>query len=1171
MIYGPAFYKLLGIPESVVEPTAYHLLAIDPRMVTGHLVDEALAAQKLRVRHNIPGPQFIPVVAAIERELDAAAEILRDPHRRYEYNERLLGRAKAHKDELKVEQRCKIVAECRAIVRSMVGPDGMVPLNRRDELAGRLRGAGMAGQDVRYILEHIPSPSGAVFERHGPAEHGQTGLTGAPAHPAGTGDRHRGREPAEVMAFFLAAVDMEVRGGLLSGADERKLVTLAQRLGMDAGAARSAIDDRLSALGAARGERDESSLVAQFKLRLLAMFPMADATEMDRKRLLSLAAAEGLSVAAASKVIDDYIRPSAGGDAAAGHELARRLGEDRAAGPASGHGGVQAAGAVGVASVARSAAAEQEPSAPLLGQGPARQGWWGGLLVAGIVVGMSLLAAAALWPQFARRWSRVGADGNSLVAGASGTGGVEANNTPAAAPSEPRRPLVLDAAFAALADPDKVRGLLDKTGSEDRTAAFGAVARIMVLGGTPRETVSAEMLLKIVLGCPPASPACQDAAVTALIGRLAAARGALDANSSVRGAWRIGGQARKALGLLAGAVLLREAAPQDANDPDEVLLLLDRCWRTWRESVAAAPTDPVNDPKRLAYAVVDGGSLDIYAERADAARFGPLAAELAAMACDPNRPGSDKAQAALHSAAAKATFQPALGNIVRLALADAAGAAADAAQAGRAVATLADAMGLAQGHALRAMPLDSPLRRRQAAEAMREVIRAGAAAQTAPATRPDQAAAPGAINAALAFAVRRTWSGKYADEALLADMTTTMLACAARAERLALHTDSLDRELSAVLSQRDQAARTARLTRDVVLTDGVVAAVIDSTLGLDPNTADALRKGLRSLDSGERLQAIDVLQRLGGPPAGELLMERLDELARSGNSGDITVINRILLALAKIDDPRVPGRLAALIEPARTNAVANGIVMTLLDGTGLAGSTDRENYLLPISHTAAQRKAAAAQWQAAAKSVGWGPGQMDRAIGAKKVPQVAWLPDGQTEKLLAAFVYYADITGRMLRNFKPAGQAGPTTAPDARPALAAPVAGAAKIPAPVTSDELAVAAEAMANELARLARAADAAGKFTAQLDAVEDDAMARLAASKTALQAAAVRLDQAGWVLEVLVRQADGRPEIDAALSSLRLAHEKVIAATTNVLDELRELAFHDLVLLEQLGPAKP
>jgi hypothetical protein len=1017
MIYGPAFYKLLGIPESVAEPTAYHLLALDPRMITERMVDEALAERKASLRQNIPGPQFIPIVAAIERELDAAAEILRDPRRRYEYNEKHLGRAKAAKDEPTVEERCRIVAKCHEIVRSMVGDDGMMSRTRRDELAGLLRGAGMAEQDVHYVLEHIPSLPDETSEPHDSAEPGETG-------------------------------DVEA-------------------------------------------------------------------------------------------------------EAAAGIASAMRAAEAAAA-----------------------AAVEQKPSVPLLGSGAAQPSRWGGLLVAGVVLGMSVLVTAALWSQFSRRLSR-GADGNALVAGTSRAGGGEANSIATPAPSVPRRPVVLDAAIAALAAPAKARSLLDNAGSEDRTAAFDAVAGTMVLGGTPRETVSAETLLKVVLGCPPASPACQDAAVTALIDRLAASLGTREGNSSARDGQSVRSPARRALRLLAKTLLLREAPQADANDPDEVMLLLDRCRRTWRESVAAAPADPVNDPKRLAYAVVDGGSLDVYAERADVARFSPLAAELATMACDPNRPGSDKALAGLGSAAGSSTFPPALGNIARQALADAAGLAVDAAAAGRAVATLADAMGLGQGHTLRAMPLDSPQRRRQVAEAMREVIRAGAAAaaaaQTAPATKPDQAIQAGAFNAVLAFSVRRTWSSTYADEALLADLATTMLACAARAERFALHTDALDRELSAVLSQRDRAARTARLTRDVVLTDDVVAAVIDLPIGLDPNVTDALRKSLRGQDSGERLQAIDVLQRLGGAPPGEVLLERLDELVRTGSSGDLTVINRILRALTKIDDPRLPGKLAALIEPAKTNAMANGIVMTLLDGTGLAGSTDRANYLLPVSHTAAQRKAAAAQWQAAAKSVGWGPRQMDRAIGAKKVPQVAWRPDGQTEKLMAAFVYYADITGQMLRTFKPASQAGPTTAPDVGPALVVPGGAAAKIPAPVTSDELAVAAEAMANELARLARAADAAGKFTAQLDAIENDAGARLAASRTALHAAAVRLDQAGRVLEVLVRQADGRPQTDATLRALRAAHEKVLAATTNVLDELRELAFQDLVLLEQLSPGTP
>ena len=1105
MIYGPAFYKLLGIPESVAEPTAYHLLGLDPRMVTEGAVDEALAARKAGLRRDIPGPQFVPIVAAIERELDVAAMILRDPRRRYEYNETLLGRAKAGKDEPTGEQRSRIVAECRQIVRSMVGHDGTLAMVRRDELAGRLHAAGMGEQDVRYVMEHIPCPPGEAAQQHAPTGPGDAGRTGEADEPAGKAGRSRAAVLAETMAFFLAAVDMEIRDGLLGGVDERKLMTLAERLDIDAKVALSGIEDRLSALGASCGERNASALAAQFKLRLLAMFPTADATVADRKRLLSLAAAEGLGAAEAGKVIDDYFRPRTGG-------------------------------------------ASQ----------PKR---WPGLLVAGVVLGMSVLVAAALWSEFSRRLSR-GGDANALVAGVSRAGG-----GPSSAPSGPLRPVVLDAAIAALSDPARARRLLDNADSGDRTAAFGILAGTMVHGGTPSEAVSAEMLLEVVLGCPPASPACQNAAVTALIDRLAT-RAAPDANSSALGGQSVRPPAPTALGLLSRTLLLRGDPLADANDPDEVAApFLDRCRRVWRESVAAAPADPVNDPKRLAYAVVDGGSLGIYAERADAARFSPLAAELAAMACDPNRPGSDKALAALGSTAGSPDLPPGLVNIARLALADAAGAASNAASAGAALTALADAMGLGPRHALRQMLLDSPPLRRQAAEEMRRVIQAGGGeAQTAPATKPDQGLPAGVFNAVLAFSVRGTWSSTYADEALAADLATTMLACAARVERLSLHTDALHRELGAVLSQRDLAARTARLTRDVVLTDVVVAAVIATPIGLDPNVADALRKGLRSQDSGERLQAIDVLQRLGGPPAGEVLLDRLDELVRTGNSGDLTVINRLLRALTKIDDPRLPDKLAALIEPAKTNAMANSIVMTLLNGTGRAGNTDQANYLLPVSHNTAQRKAAAAQWQAVAKSAGWGPGQMDRAIGVKKVPEVAWQPDGQTEKLLAAFVYYAGNAGQMLRAFKPAGQAATTTAPGAGRAPAVP-GGAAKIPAPVTGDELAVAADTLAGELARLARAADAAGKFTARLDEIENHARARVAASGTAMQAAAVRLDQAARTLEVLVRQADGRPETDAAIRSLRSAHEKILAATTNVLDELRELAFQNLVLLEQLA----
>ena len=542
------------------------------------------------------------------------------------------------------------------------------------------------------------------------------------------------------------------------------------------------------------------------------------------------------------------------------------------------------------------------------------------------------------------------------------------------------------------------------------------------------------------------------------------------------------------------------------------------------------------------------------------------------MAGDPNRPGAAGALASLGSAAAGRGYPKELSHIARLALADAIYSAVDPASAAGALAALAAAMGLSPGHPLGVLAVDTPESRRKAAEFMRDVIRLGpgavttapASAATQPATQPDQAIPPGALNAVLAFSVRQGWSDKATDEALLGDLALTMLACSGKVARFSLQSEALGGELESVLSQRGQAARATRLVRDVTLSEEFVASVIASPDGLGPDVADRLGKDLRSSNVGVRLQAIDRLQRLGGAAAADVLLGRLGELVRTGHTDDLTTLTRILRSLSMIDDPRLPVKLADMIVPAKTNYVANRIVMTLLDGTGVAGSTDQAAYALPVIHNAEQRKATAERWKKLAASAAWGPAQIDRALGTKTIAQVAWKPDPRTEKLLAAFTYYAGITGKMLRTYKPAGSSELPAPPDVRPA-------GGKIPAPVTGDELAAATEAMAGELIRLARAGDAKGKFSVRLDGIELVAKARLAACRTAFQVAAVRMDTAGRALEVIVQQGDPRPETGQALRNLRAAHEKVLASTTNVLDELREIAFHNLVLLEQLPGEGP
>ena len=497
---------------------------------------------------------------------------------------------------------------------------------------------------------------------------------------------------------------------------------------------------------------------------------------------------------------------------------------------------------------------------------------------------------------------------------------------------------MLNRAIAALSDPDEVRRLIDRASRADRDAALTVAARMMVATDSPSEAVSARTLMQTLLGCPSASPACQDAAVTALIGEL----GSLMPQGKIS-AW----PANRAMSLLTETLLLNEVATANADDPEAVGRLLDRCKQSWADSLRAAPDDPVNDPVRLAAAVAGGGSLVLYARRADARHFDALAAVLATMAAYPHRSGSAPALAALASAVADRNFPPEMGKIAGLALAEAIRHAPDAPAAERVAAALTDAMKRRGTDFEIQTKLDSTAARSQVADAVRAALLAKPATNPAPVAT--QSVQPGPLSAVLAFSVRGTWSNTNADADLLADLTTTMLACAALTEKITLTTDALDRELETVLAQRNQAARAARLTRGVVLAEGVIAQAVNTPMGLDPNVADDLRKALRHGNMGVKLQAIDRLAKLGDPAAGEVLLDRLSQIAKGRNKTDLVLANRILAALKKIDDPRIPARLAALIEPTTYNELAHSIVMTLLDGTGTAGSTDRIDYVLPLT------------------------------------------------------------------------------------------------------------------------------------------------------------------------------------------------------------------------------
>jgi hypothetical protein len=768
MIHGPVFYKLLGIPESIEEPTAYHLLGLDPRVVTDALIDSALTERKLKLRQEIPGPQFIPIVERIEQELEEAAATLRDPRLRQAYNERLLENARLRKKRQETEERSRLVLACREVVRSMVDEDGCLSSGRRGELAGRLERLGLPADQVRYVLENIPLP---------PEE----------ATASSDEDSHFAREQA--MQFFLAAIDLEIIRGLLSDVGERKLMTLAAKFNIAPHVARRSISSRLMAVGADRGTRDESSLSAQFKLHVLAMFPMGDASEMDRRRLLALAAAQGLSTGEAQKVLDDYLGRASRGPGGAADKAGRHGPQDPVpileslAGPAGQEGATLARYAI--------------------------------VVVAAVVVAMALMGAYAIirtvWP---------GMLGHSPIPGGPGAGGGGAPALPVEATTRSAGSVLLGDALASLSAPQKIRTMFRQASRDARIEALAEAAKVMLAAPTAREQEMLEGVFRCLTGCPAADGEVQNDAIGAQINRLAAAAGGGGGKDLA------GPGTQRLAGLLASTLFLRGEPGFTVTDPAEMNVFLDRCRRAWDASRKDSLLDPANDPKRLAAAATAEGSLAVYAQRADGPHFKAICEEVAAQAADRPRPGSQAALEALEASARGGAGIDILRE-ARLALCTVVEWTADVPTAEKVRAILASLVEPGRGAALRVSSVATAQQRKDLARAMRQAVNASAIrlpAASVPPPATQTASAPAATQPrpvpqlampALTRRVREVCGnpGTISDE--LAGLALAMLACADGAGQWKGNSQALAGDLRDVLDQPDAAKRLARLTRAV--------------------------------------------------------------------------------------------------------------------------------------------------------------------------------------------------------------------------------------------------------------------------------------------------------------------------------------------------------------------
>lgn len=279
MIAWTPFYRMLGIPDDVVEPTLYQLLGLsDPRSLSPEMIDLSLQERRRQLRQGIPGPQFIPMMSRFEAELEQAADLLRDPRRREEYNRRLIERARLHRRTVQERtERQELVQRARKVIRKALNAKGALPGTRREELAGQLRELGVPDADVAEVLARIPT------ER-----------------------KTEERLDEDREAFFITSVDLAIQKGVLTPADEVHLHELAGKFNLLESRAREIIGQRLTQAGAVRAQRDPDQVEAELLERLRTQCANRASMRRQRKFWLAYACAQGLPILVAERVIDAY-------------------------------------------------------------------------------------------------------------------------------------------------------------------------------------------------------------------------------------------------------------------------------------------------------------------------------------------------------------------------------------------------------------------------------------------------------------------------------------------------------------------------------------------------------------------------------------------------------------------------------------------------------------------------------------------------------------------------------------------------------------------------------------------------------------------------------------------------------------------------------------------------
>ena len=1124
MVYQTVFYKLLGIPKKVAEPTPYHLLGITPQVFSPELVKSSLTERKRMLRQNVPGPQFIPVVSLFEKELDAAADVLLDPDKRKALHERLLREIRDKKLKKAKAKRERQEKTAQKIIRSAVNRDGTLDDRKRPALAQRLTKGGMDPERVEAVLQTIPKPVSKA------------------ATAAGT------------LQYFAQAVDSAIIRNVLTEDDERELKGLARKLKIPRDKAVETILSRLKAKGAQRGQLRSAVLKAQFDEHVRAMSAKGPLNEARRAILLKLATTQGLSPKLAKEVIGKYVAAATPTTvdqdlpAAAGQPTDRKTLGQAISAELDEHAAVESAKAAERARAEAAAQAAADSIADVVEvlnlptDQPKRA-----LVRKACQIGIPIVAIAVFSLLVMRYGRGPNADKEEPAA----------EPAPKPLPKPPRKSAPAPASGPTLPSQSTalITSLLKPSNSRDHVAAI-------ISGAKPSDVhealeFTADLLRKgsTSLGASLAERLCRHLVTSPLDarGQAIVAQGLIRAARSAQKASR----ASRLANLLSSALFLRASATDLANAAERENFL-KQCEKAWAESRRRNPDDPLNDPQRLVSAVAAGGDLEAYAGWAEEKRLAELTAGLAQAAADPSHPAASKALDGLRSLATVSHTPGKLADAkkaAQIALCDVLGQARDFRTASAAYSALATQAKLRP----RPSSLATPAGRQELAEELRLLVTTGS--QSAVPTYAARTARP----TTSAHSVRRSYSSAASADTneLLRDVAITMLALCDRAMLFATGESACSSELSTLAGS---AGLTERIAAKVSLPpagsrSGPGAAPPPARKPLDARRLEELKAEVRGSSRGRRYRAIEELRAADTPGAAKALLDELRTRIGSqsefdAGSADTATVCRILRALRSMREASIPGTLVKMITMPGNSFFAHEITKTLAIAYGV--SVRRRGLVLTPLSEESERRLSQIQWQRRVRRSPWHQRRPAAPSGPTPAAETLY-PDPIRLKLIAAAAHYAEYATEALKvcSWQQTQRASrPQLLPMPASIIAPDNAGA----------NLLAGANAIVGQLARLVREHPNGSKCATKADMVELEKKARTLASDTTLQKVAVCLDAAGGLLELLIKEVDENGTHKAELDKNRDARKAASYSASNVLQEIRESGYYDLLLWDML-----